>query len=346
MSPVSATYFGIPGYAIFWVMFIIAFGLFAKKLLFLYRIMCLGKQENRFDGMGERIKNMLFAVIPQWCSLKSVTKKDLAGLGHALLFWGFSFFLISYIVFIGLAEGLGLYPYLMDNAFSEVYFSILDFAGIFVIISIVWAAIRRYIVKPERLEISVEAGVIMIMVFSLMALHFCTEAFGIAGSGNITAFPPVSSAIARFLSGTGISNSAMIEISHGAWWLHYALILGFMVYIPRSKHLHVLAAAFNVLFSPLGPKVVLEAIPLEALESEEPPELGLSRIQDLKWKDMLDLYACAVCGRCHVNCPANLSGKSLSPREVIHDLKEHVLEDGPGLLAGRRRRLLKARERP
>jgi Fe-S oxidoreductase len=224
----------------------------------------------------------------------------------------------------------------MGTTFETVYASILDIAGIFVIIAIVWAAIRRYIVRPERLEISVEAGVIMIMVFSLMALHFCIEGFGIAGSGETAAWPPVGAAFARFLSGTDISQSTLTAVSHAAWWLHYALILGFLVYIPRSKHLHVLASGPNILFKPLGPNVVLEPIPLEALENPEASEaFGVSKIQDFTWKDLLDLYACAVCGRCHINCPAQVSGKTLSPKEVIHNLKEHLLEAGPGLLAGK-----------
>ncbi|MCX5806703.1 MAG: (Fe-S)-binding protein [Proteobacteria bacterium] len=336
MSPVSAI--GISGYVIFWVMFLIAIGLFAQRAYFLFRVMCLGKQENRFDNIGQRIINMFVEVIPQRCTLKSVTAKDLAGLGHAFMFWGFSFFLISYIVFIGLAEGFGLYPYLMNNDFETVYFSILDFAGLFVIIAIVWAAIRRFIVRPERLEMSVEAGVIMAMVFGLMAFHFIIESFKFAAEGETSGWPLLSKAIGGWLSGTGVSKEALLEVSHVAWWIHYALILAFAIYIPRSKHLHVLASAFNVFFRPIGPKVVIEPIPMEALEAlengDESVSLGASKIQDFKWKDMLDFYACAVCGRCHVNCPAHLSGKTLSPKEVIHDLKEHLLEVAPGLLAG------------
>lgn len=334
MSPVSTTYFGISGYVIFWVMFIVAMGLFLPRMLFLYKLMCLGKQENRFDRMGERIRNMFFVVIPQWCTLKSVTGKDLAGIGHALLFWGFSCFLISYIVLIGFSEGLGLHSFIMGGVFETVFLTVLDFAGIIVMLSMIWAAIRRYIIKPPRLEVSLEAGFIMFMVFSLMVLHFCTEGFGFAALGETHGLPPVSTAIASYLANTGISNETLTAVSRGAWWLHYALILVFTIYIPRSKHLHVLAAAPNVLFQPLDRKVVLEAISLEALESEEPPDLGVSKIQDLKWKDILDLYACAKCGRCHVNCPAQLSGKSLSPREFLRHMKDHLLEVGPGLLAG------------
>jgi Fe-S oxidoreductase len=291
--------------------------------------MRLGKPENRFDRIGQRIKTMLVEVVPQWCSLKTVTGKDLSGIGHALLFWGFSLFLISYIIFIGLAGGFGLSPLIEDTPFETVYSSILDIAAVWVIIVLIWAAIRRYVVRPERLQISAEAAIILIVVFSLMVLHFCIEGFGFAGSGNTTDWPPVGAAFARFLSGTGFSKSTLIGVYQGVWWLHYALILGFMVYIPRSKHLHVLASLVNAFFRALGPKVVLEPIPVEA------ETYGASKIQDFTWKDLLDLYACAVCGRCHANCPAHLSGKTLSPREVIHNLKEHLLEAGPGLLAAK-----------
>jgi Fe-S oxidoreductase len=334
MSPVSATYFGVSGYLIFWVMFAITMGLFLPRMYFLYRLMCLGKPENRFDRMGERIKNMFFVVIPQWCTLKSVTTKDFAGIGHALMFWGFSCFLASYVVLIGLAEGFGLHPFIMGGVFEKVFLSILDIAGVLVIISMVWAAIRRYIVKPARLEISLEAGFIMFMVFALMVLHFCIDGFGLAALGETHGLPPVSTAIAGYLVAAGIPKDTLIAVSFGAWWLHYALILVFTIYIPRSKHLHVLASAPNVLFKSLDRKVVLEPISLEALESEEPPDLGVSKIQDFKWKDILDLYACAKCGRCHVGCPAQTSGKTLSPRELLRNIKDHLLEVGPGLLAG------------
>ena len=330
MSPVSATYWGISGYIIFWVLFAVAFGLFAQRIYFLFRLMRLGKQENRFDRMGLRIKNMLVEVVTQRCSLKSVTRKDFAGIGHALLFWGFSFFLLSYIIFIGFAGGFGLTHVLTGNTFETVFSSILDIAGLLVAIAIVWAAIRRYVVRPDRLEMSAEAGIIMAMVFGLMALHFCIEGFGLASSGVTTYWPPVGGAFARFLSGTGISTSTLTGIYRGAWWLHYALILSFMIYIPRSKHMHILGSIFNTIFIPLGPKVVLEPISLEEQEN-----FGISKIQDFAWKDLLDLYSCAVCGRCSANCPAKQSGKSLSPKDVIHNLKEHLLEVGPGLLAGK-----------
>jgi Fe-S oxidoreductase len=330
VSPVSATYLGIPGYAIFWVLFAVALGLFSQRLYFLFRLMRLGKPENRFDRIGQRIRAMLFEVVPQWCNLKTVTRKDLAGIGHALLFWGFSLFLLSYIIFIGLAGGFGIAPVIEGTTFEVVYSSILDIAGVFVTVALIWAAIRRYITRPERLEPTAEAGFILILVFVLMGLNVSIVGFGYAAHNIHASWPPLGAALAGFFSGTSLTQGTLEAAYRGAWWLHYAVILGFMVYIPRSKHLHILVSPPNILFKQLGPKVALEPIPLE-----ETATLGVSKIQDFSWKDLLDLYSCAVCGRCHVNCPAQLTGKTLSPREVILNLKEHLLEEGPGLLAGK-----------
>ena len=328
MSPVSATYWGIPGYAIFWVLFAIAFGLFAKRTYFLFRLMRLGKPENRFDKIGQRIKTMLVEVVPQWCTLKTVTRKDRAGIGHALFFWCFALFFVSYIIFIGLAGGFGLSSLIERTPFETVYFSILDIAAALVTLTLIVAAVRRYVIRPQRLEPTAEAGIILMMVFFLMVLHVFGGAFDHAARGVHASWPPLGVALAGFLSRTGFSQSTLEGGYRGVWWLHYLLILGFMVYIPRSKHLHILASPVNAFFKPLGPKVVLEPIPVEEQET-----FGVSKIQEFTWKDLLDLYACAVCGRCHVNCPAQLTGKSLSPRDVIHNLKEHLLETGPRLLA-------------
>ena len=327
MSPVSLTYFGIPGYVLFWGITALAVGLFAQRAYLLFRLLSLGQKERLSENIGHRIKIMLVEVLPQWCNLKSVTRKDLAGIGHSLMFWGFSLFFIGYIIFIGLGEGFGLSPVLTDNAFETVYSSILDVAGVLVIVAIVWAAIRRYIMKPERLETRAEAGVILFLVFSIMVLHFCIGGFSYAAYNISGPWPPIESALASFMVNTGVSESTLVAMYKGVWWLHYAIILGFMVYIPRSKHLHILTSPLNVFFKSLGPKGALKPVELEEAET-----LGASKIQDFTWKHLLDLYTCTVCGRCHANCPAQLSGKPLDPKEVILNLKEHLLEIGPELL--------------
>ncbi len=325
--PVSATYWDISGYLIFWVLFAIAFGLFAQRSYFLLRLLRLGQKEEYSKSIGHRITAMLVEVLFQWCNLKTVTRKDLAGIGHALMFWGFSLFLIGYIIFIGFGGGFGLSSLLKASTFEIVYSSILDITGLLVIIAIVWATIRRYILKPERLEASAEAGVILLLIFSLMVLHFCIEGFGSA-YGVQSSWPPIGAALASFLTDMGIPKSTLAAAYKGAWWLHYIIILGFMVYIPYSKHLHILVSPFNVLFKSLASKGALKLI-----DPKEARTIGVSKVQDFTWKHLLDLYTCAVCGRCHANCPAALSGKPLNPREVILDLKEYLLEVGPELLS-------------
>ena len=330
MSPVSATYWHISGYIIFWVLFAIAFGLFAQRGYLLFRLLRLGQKEKRSENIRQRIKAVLIEVLPQWCNLKSVTRKDLAGLGHALMFWGFSFFFIGYVIFIGLSGGFGLASVLEGSTFETIYSSILDIAGVLVIIAIVWAAIRRYLLKPSRLKVSAEAGIILLLVFSLMILHFCIEGFGYEAYHVPTSWPPVGAAFANLLSGTGLSDNTLVAIYRLVWWLHYAIILGFMIYIPRSKHLHLLWSPFNLFFKSLEPKGALKPIDLEQTET-----FGVAKIQDFTWKDLLDLYTCAECGRCHDNCPAQIGGQSLSPRDVILHLKEHLLEVGPTLLSSK-----------
>ena len=164
MSPAGATYWGIPGYVIFWVLFAIAFGLFAKRAYFLFGLIRLGKPENRFDRIGQRIKAVFVELIPQWCTLKTVTRTDRAGMGHALFFWCFCLFFLSYIIFIGLAGGFGLSALIERTSFETVYFSILDIAAVLVTLTLIVAAVRRYVLRPQRLEPSAEAGIILIMV--------------------------------------------------------------------------------------------------------------------------------------------------------------------------------------
>ncbi len=323
MSPVSATYWGLSGYVIFWVLFAVAFGLFVRRLSFLFRLMRQGKDENRFDNIGQRIRMMMVEVVPQWCNLKTVTRKDLAGLGHALMFWGFSFFLVSYIIFIGLAGGFGLAHVIEGTAFEKVFLTILDVAGVAVAIAILWAAVRRYIIRPERLEPSAEAAIILCTVFALMVLNVCVVGFNYALLDVQSSWPPIGATLAAWLTGAGVSQGGLDAGYKISWWLHYVLIIGFMVYIPYSKHLHILTSPANVFFRSLGPKMAPQPINFEEAET-----FGVSQINEFTWKDLLDLYSCAECGRCHVNCPAQLSGKALSPRETILCLKEHLLETG------------------
>ncbi len=343
MSPVNTTYWGISGYVFFWVLFVIAFGLFAQRLYLLFRLVRLGKHERRFNRMGYRIISTLAMIFSQWCSLKNVNRKDRAGIGHAFMFWGFGLFAVYYFIFIGLGEGFGLSALFVGGTFDKVLHSIMDVVALVVILAVIGAIVKRYIAIPERLEREettkekVILALLFIVMISIMLLYYSIEGFRYAAYDISDSWPLIGSTLAGFLTNTGLAQDTLITTYKALWWGNYVMLLVVLVYTVYSEHLHPYFSPANLLFRSLGPnKVVLEPISLEALEDPDGQQsLGVSKIQDFTWKQLLDLVACTWCGRCHANCPAQISGKSLSPREVILNLKKHLLESGPELLGGK-----------
>lgn len=305
---------------------IYAFSVRAKYLISLLK---LGKTEDRSDQPGERWKFTLGQVLTQRCALKNVTQSDLSGIGHALLFYGFSFFVVSYGFHI--AEGFygKLSPSLFGSSFNNCFFLLLDVAGLVVMVSILWAALRRYIIRPARLKPSLEAGVILLVVFSLMILNYCVEGFRLLAEDKPFAdWAFVGMAFSQVFMNMGLKANAH-ALFYVFWFLHLMVVFGFGIYILYSKHLHILASHPNLYFHSIRPKGSLQ--PIENFEEAE--SFGASKLTDFSWKHLLDLYACTECGQCTANCPAYNTDKPLSPRDVILHLKEHLLTTGKELLS-------------
>ncbi len=302
--------------------------LFSRRTRFLIKLLGLGKAENRFDQRSERLRYTLGQVLAGRCSLKNVCNGDYAGIGHLILFYAFSLFLISYVFHI--AEGFHrrLTPAILGSPFNNFFYFALDVAGLVVIVVIIWAAIRRYIIKPERLEPTLDAGIILMVIFSLMLLNYGMEGFRL-----LTETEPfaewlfVGMVFSRFFVHLGVKENSGIYFWI-FWCLHIALVFGFTIYVLYSKHLHILASPFNIFFRPMGSNGSLQ--PIEDFEKSE--NWGVSRIAEFTWKKLLDLYACTECGRCTANCPASMSGKPLKPNEIIHNLKVHLLTSGKDML--------------
>jgi Fe-S oxidoreductase len=336
MSPVSVSYSGIPGYVIFWFLFAVAAGFFIQRTVLLVRLLRLGRPENRFDRLPYRIIRMAGVAFTQSSNLKSLTLKDPAALGHTLMFWGLMIFGLAYVIFIGLGGGFGLSSIIGGSSFETVFFSILDILAVLVILSMVWVVVKRYILVPERLKREqgtaekVIQPLLIIGISVLMILHLGIEGFRYAAYGIPHPGPPIGVLIAQPLVNAGFSQDILIVVYRSLWWLNFILLLAGVIYAPRSKHLHPLTSFANITFKNLAPKGSLKTVDLKKPESS-----GASKIQDFSWKQLLDLYACTWCGRCHVVCPAQLSGKELSPRELILGMKEHLLEVGPELLKKR-----------
>jgi ferredoxin len=229
-----------------------------------------------------------------------------------------------------MAEGFyeKLSPAIFGGLFNNLFFLFIDIAGLIVIAVIIWAAVRRYIIRPDRLEPSLEAGIILIVVFSLMLLNYLVEGFRLlAETKPFADWSLVGFSFSRFITDLGLKENSRFFF-WTFWWLHLMVVFGFSIYVLYSKHLHILASHFNLFFRFTGPKGMLQ--PVQDLDQGK--NLGVSEITEFSWKQLLDLYACTECGRCTANCPASISGKVLKPREIIHNLKVHLLSSGKDLL--------------
>src|SRR3972149_5800675 len=329
MSPFDVA--GITGRILFWAVTIIAAAIFFRRIRQLVSYMMLGGKEEKFGSFVFRFFSTMGIVVGQWCQLKNVTLKNRAGLGHAFMAWGFFTFSTFYFLFIILGEGFGLSKSLEETTFFFRYAWVMDFMAVLVVIGAAWGIIRRFVIRPTRLkgEQTTEALIILLSVFFHPITHLFKEATSIALEhppfGLGTSLPPISLALSNLFAG---SPTASIESANIAFfWAHWLTVLFVLIFIAYSRYLHVVASIFNVFFRSPLPIGVLRTINLETAES-----FGASKITDFTWKQMLDLYACVVCGQCQERCPANVSGKALNPKKVIQDLKNHLLAVGPELV--------------
>ena len=299
------------------------------------RLVLLGRREARFDRPLRRFFNFLTVFVGQRKVVQRVSLRDLAGIGHVLIFFGFLSFLLSYVIFIFGDSAWGAFSQtLLTEAGARTYAMYLDIVALVILSALVWAVVRRWLVKPHRLSFdltrSKDAIVIVSLIGALMVSTLLTEAFYVAKGGEgPESSVIVGGALGRLFSDAGLGIDGA-NLLHGLfWWAHLLLILGFAVYIPFSKHMHMVATPFNAFFRSLKPTGAMEAIDLETAE-----HFGAGSVEQFSWKQLLDGYACAVCGRCTDSCPANISGKILSPMHVVEDIKDHLLEVGDDIRAG------------
>src|SRR5215813_6594475 len=322
MLPSHQWYGFVPGWLLFYAIIGVALGLFAARVTFLVRLLLKGKPAMRWDHLPARVGKVIVFVFGQ---ARLIGGDFWPGLMHATIFWGFIVLTVGTIEFFGrgVTESFFL-PFLSD---TPGYLILEDLFSVLVIAAVAYAAFRRLVTRPRRLTLSPEGLVILTLIFGLMVTDL------IADAGRILLAPGPSDhwqfagmAIAHALS--GLPTLGVKVIFHAAWWTHAVLLLSFLVWLPYSKHLHVLLAPFNVFFAPLSPKGRARTMDLENAET-----FGVGTVTDMTWKDLFDLYNCTECGRCTSRCPANMSGKQLDPKMLILNLQEHLLERGPSLLA-------------
>ncbi|MCG6914753.1 4Fe-4S dicluster domain-containing protein [bacterium BMS3Abin03] len=316
---------------IFIVVFISAILFFAYSCRNLIRFMLVAKKkDDRFQNVGARIKKVLGIAFGQ----SKLLREPLAGLLHFLIFWGFMIFLFAVIE----AIIQGFYSSFSLRFLGPVYSVVTlvtDILGLLVILSVIVALIRRFVIKVPRLQLDrsaeIDAAVILLLIFFVVVTMYLQYSASIYINGGTHNFElrPVSEAISNILYGSVQSTENMYEIS---WWTHIVLIFSFLNFLPYSKHLHVLTSIPNTYFSNLD-EIRNTLKPLD-LEDENAENFGAADIEHFSWKQILDGYSCTECGRCTNVCPANNAGKSLSPRDIFIQIRKRTSDKAPLLANG------------
>ncbi|MCX5994332.1 MAG: (Fe-S)-binding protein [Chloroflexi bacterium] len=314
---------------IFAAVFSVAVLFFAWSCWYRFRLVALGRPDNRFDHIGRRTWNMLVYAFGQ---RRVVTKSYPFGLNHMVFFWCFIILLIANAVFLlqGLFPqyiALLLLPTGLDYALAFIF----DIVSLLALLAVLIAMGRRLLFPPRYIDArSPDAFVILGLVTILMLAYFGLNGSEIA-IGNLQAAPfmPVSNFVGGYIFAS-LPAAVLPAMVTAFWWVHTVTLLGFLDYLPYSKHMHILTSIPNCFFSNAGTVNTIEPEIFAAGNS-----YGVDRVDRFRWKDLFDAYSCTECGRCNDNCPATITGKALNPRLVIHDIKINLLHNGPALEKGR-----------
>ena len=312
---------------------VVAVGFFSLNVQRLVDFLRLGLAENRVDHPAERILNLLSIGIFQ----RKIFREAVAGAMHATIFWGFMILTVGTVEILiqGVAPGFSVDRFLPHPVY-QLYSLSQDGFALLVLGAIGFAVFRRLVLRPKRLEGDklehTDALIILSMIGMLMVTLLLTNALSyLVNPGSIGAEKIVSRGIGAALAvlhPPGSSPRSELAAAKIFWWSHVLLILIFLNYLPYSKHLHVITSLINVFLSNTngpGQKGVMRAMDLEA----DVPYFGAADVEDLTWKNLLDGYSCTECGRCTAACPANITGKMLSPRKIIVDTRRRLMEKGP-----------------
>jgi Fe-S oxidoreductase/nitrate reductase gamma subunit len=320
---------------LFLFILVAALGFFAYNAQRLVRYLATGFAENRTDQAWTRLRNVLVIGIGQ----SKILRDPFAGILHASVFWGFVVLTIGSIEILarGVFPAFGFERILPSPIYGLFLLSQELFAGL-VLAAVAVLLYRRLVIKPRRLQgdkvHSGDAVFILSMIAALMITLFISSMFDrVAGPRPSMAFQPITGTLAMALS--GVSTSTAAAIAAASTWVHALLLLVFLNYLPYSKHLHVITSLPNTFFSNTsGPGQVGVMRPMD-LEAEGVETFGAADVKDLSWKNLLDGYSCTECGRCTAACPANITGKPLSPRKIVVNVRQRTMELAPLLVGDR-----------
>jgi Fe-S oxidoreductase len=303
--------------------------LFGRRVWFLYRLVRAGQPAARFDAVPRRVRNEAVIVLGQ----RKLLQRLWPGLMHAFIFWGFLVLAPTIVIAaIGVVSRTSTLPWLGRQGW---YALLVDVFCVLVLIGVSSAFLIRKVQRPRRFEGSHlrEADLILALIATIVTTLLLWHATRIALGLNEydASWSPVSNALSNLFSNDQLTR----DLERVFAWAHVLTILGFLVYLPYSKHLHIATAGLNVYFGRTRPRGRLEPLDLSDELPEDQLRFGAGTAADMTWKQVLDTLSCTECGRCQDVCPAYATGKRLSPKLLIMGLRDQVLADGPAMIAAR-----------
>ena len=332
--------------------------LFAKKAIFIRRNILLGREQNDSPDASRRWRNMLLLAIGQ----KKMFKNPLVAIMHLVIYAGF--IIINLEVLEIVLDGLFGTHRLFLRPLGQWYSYLIngfEFLAVGVLLVCIIFLVRRNVIRLKRFNGKdlngwprSDANYILISEIILMSLFLTMNAadteLQARGYGHyaehVTGNFFFSSVLHPLLTGLGVN--ALLLLERTCWWLHIIGIFTFLNYLPYSKHLHILLAFPNAYYArqQLHGKITnMPAIQNEVLyamqpeiapaTADAPVVFGARDVMDLSWKNLLDAYSCTECGRCTAACPANITGKRLSPRKIMMDTRDRLEEVGKNIDANK-----------
>ncbi|MEI1279914.1 heterodisulfide reductase-related iron-sulfur binding cluster [Leptospira venezuelensis] len=327
-------------HVIFTALFIVANVVFVRAVLYRLNLVFNARKANGTENFlehknwGFRIKSFVLNVILQ----KKNFKEPLRGIMHAFVFYGF----VTYLLHTTSQFISGVFGYAMDDPYkftlvgsllgetaSHYYEATVQAVSILVLIGLGFFAWRRWIQKAKGLDVHSPASAIVIGMISLLMISTLlgegARAVGAEYANPFHDAAPIASAIGSFWELIGVEYSSADLVFQIMWWTHILSVFAFMLYVPTSKHAHLIFAPFNYFLQSDTPKGALSKLNLE----DETAVWGVTRTEDFPWPNLLDGLSCIECGRCQVQCPANRTGKVLNPKAIIVELKHALMDKMP-----------------
>lgn len=295
-------------------------GLFAWTARRRWKLLRIGRAENRFDRIGERFRLTVRYALGQL----RMYRYRWAGIAHIIIFCGFAVLLLRSLVLWGRGfdPDFNLWLFGPTQPLGAIYAVLKDTFALLVIAGTLVFFHYRIIKKLPRLTLNFEGLLILLIILAMMVSDITYDAARMARRGDFHGVDYAGFALGKLLADR--PDGALGVVEHVGFWTHSSLVLIFLNLLPYSKHFHIITAIPNVFTMELGPRGRL--MPIADMEGriERGETLGVAAITDLTWKGLLDLYTCTECGRCSDVCPATQTGKLLSPKHLAIDLRDHL----------------------